>query len=211
MGMHYSHFLLPTDFSFAPGPTQVAAFLMALHDLRALPLNPTIQLRKHLGRSITGRDANTGETLIVPIRTNVAVAHLEAIPQTLAAEPDYDLIFTGDGPNSLPPFSIYETDKLAQPYKGSFHLELSCSLRPSTTQTPSTDPLDPNPADAEFHRLGRSKLFLPRAGRPRFWVTFELGKWLHPQIHGEVLVAPAILSAASTAFATKFTEGWTFN
>jgi hypothetical protein len=211
MGMHYSHFLLAADPNLAPEPAQVAAFLAELHDLHALPLNATIEVFKHTGQFRTGRNAYTGETLILPIRSRFPIAELASIPQALAPEPDYDLVLTGDGPNPLRLFPIYETDKLAQPFKGSYYLQLRCSLRLTTTSTPELDPLDPNPTDAEFHRLGRVYLFPPTAPRPRFWITFELGKWLHPQMHGEVLIAPAILSAANTAFATTFTEGWTFN
>jgi hypothetical protein len=195
----------------SPELSRVAAFLKTLEDLRALPPNPTIHLRKHTGTVRTGRNGYTGETIVVPVRTTFPIAAIAAIPQTLIGEQDYDLTVFGDGPELLPPFPIYETSGKHAQHTGAYYLSVSCCLRRSEPTASDRNPLEPDLGDPELHLLNTGASTPPYKGRPLFWIAFELGKWLLPQSHGEVLVAPAIHQAATAAFDRAFIEAWTFN
>ena len=65
-------------------------------------------------------------------------------------------------------------------------------------------------SDGLFSHPSNLKLIVvPRAGRARFWVQFELGKFLFPKINDDSLeiLHPQIAADAEHIFGVKFVQG----
>jgi hypothetical protein len=227
MGMSYSHLLIPGRAAYAPRPGQIADFFAALIEIGAAPENPklwawadfespTYAKRKGWKKFQTLR---VGElTAVTYTATFKDVAGLREALHALQDLDEYNVSMFGSGPSKLSLFPAYTfVDGKRVPYDGPWHLEARCRLEPDIVSTsrncspaPLGNPCNPTQRTGSFRNPETGEAIrVPNAGRARFWIEFNLGKWLFPEIKDNNLdLLPAsIVQAAQKAFAVRFAQG----
>jgi hypothetical protein len=217
MDEQYSHTLIALPKDFAPAPIQVEQFLTTMLAQNVVPGTPTISLRVPTGktREYPYLDPFTGRNLIVELRDR---KDLQAPTETAAAIDrlrDFDLEITGVGLPKLPPLPI----DFHEPY----HVAVTCYISSQLRST--SDPHEPltlgkkldlygsifteDPGDGYFiHPHTMDVMKVPNAGCSRFWIEFELGKFLCPKIGNTLeLLNPIIVKDAEDIFGIKFVQG----
>ena len=210
----YCHTLIPERIDFVPQPQQVARFLDDLVKLGAAPLEASLRVGKP-GGFLTGINPVTREAYTIPRRLYTPVGAVADVPAALSGLEDYDLRFSGKGPPRIPSLrfdieSIYAFDVL-------------CCLRPEVVSTSdwhdSATIVRGAPSfgqpDRSHNRLGifhhpstNEIIKVPNAGCALFWIEFEFGKWLLPQIVDSLdLLEPSIVKTTEGCFGATFAQG----
>src|SRR5215469_4934359 len=115
-GEQYVHTLIPDRADFAPQPHLVASFFDKLGALGAAPLQAEVIVLKLSGEFRTGRSPVTGKPVSVPARKLLALGNTTEIPQAVGRLEHYDVRISGEGPPSIPPFQLLQTndDRVAE-------------------------------------------------------------------------------------------------
>ncbi|MBZ5665857.1 MAG: hypothetical protein LAO30_14740 [Acidobacteriia bacterium] len=201
---------------FAPHPEQVTAFFKGLADLGSEPLEPAFRVGKLSGKFRTGSHPLTGEKLSIPIREFATVDSPTEMPKQLAGLDDYDVVASGQGPPELLPFVLYTaTDLKKSEFKGTYGYEVLCRLRKDVISMCEPSFGDPCPAEegnGKFrHPTNGTTIEVPNAASARFWIEFQFGKWLFPEIGTSLnVIDPLILTSAIDSFGTTFAQGCRF-
>ena len=130
--------------------------------------------------------------------------------------PEFGVIVSASGRPRLPPLSIDFADD--------YNVAVSCHVRSKSVST--SDLHDEKPTNRKAVRFGeecspkvRAGLYshpetldvieVPKAGCARFWVKFELGKFLFPKIQGSDLeiLNPKVVTLATECFGQEFVQG----
>jgi len=217
MGLQYSHTLIALPKDFAPAPIQVEQFLTTMLAWNVVPGTPTISLRVPTGktREYPYLDPFTGRNLIVELRDRKDLPAPSDIAAAVDQLRDFELEIAGVGLPKMPPLPI----DFHEPY----HIGVTCYV---TSQLRSTsDPHETltlgeklnlyrsiftgDPGDGYFiHPHTMDVIKVPNAGCSRFWVQFELGKFLCPEIGSTLeLLNPVIVRNAEEVFGIKFVQG----
>ena len=214
MSAYYSHLLIPERPEFVPTPTQIAEFFNGLVKLNSGPLEPTLRIAVSSGKVRTGINPQTGETLSIPIRDFASLGSTAEIQERLTGLDNYDLSMDGQGPAKLPPFPLYATDPPGKAeFTGTYSYGVRCSLRPTVVSTceepPFGKPCLPTAASGIFfHPVTGAKVEVPNAACGRFWITFQVGKLLAPQLGDDLnVLEPSILRSATKHFGINFAQG----
>lgn len=214
MSEQYTHLLIPDRMDFVPRPEQVAAFLIALESVGGAPIRGALRVGKLSGKVRVGSDSLTGERISIPGRDFVPLAAFPELPMHLGDLDDYDVVLSGEGPPTLPPFALYTIENSQQiEYREAYGYDVLCRLRRDAVSTcdvpPFGSPCQSAGQPGIFHNpVSGARLEVPNAACARFWIEFEFGKWLVPRISTNLdLLQPAILRNALSSFGTGFAQG----
>jgi hypothetical protein len=211
----YAHTLIPTQVDFVPDGTRVASFLSALDSTGALPLKSTVAVSKLTGEVQTFKHPKTGEAESFAIRKLKKLKSLAAVPSAIKGIEDYNLSVMGEGPPQLPAF-LFD-------HPGSYEFVVNCCLRAELVSTSDWhdevpikrkvkffgQPCGPKDRLGIFHNPNTLEVIeVPNAGCARFWIEFEYGKMLFPQIEDRLdLIEPRLVQIAEKEFGITFTQG----
>jgi hypothetical protein len=210
----YTHLLIPVNRDFTPTAVQVANFLQQMESLGALPKKPALVLTKDLGNVIVGRNPQTGESFTVSKRDRFPIGNLADVFQELTKLEDYEVILTGEGPAALPPFEIWAISVDGfNPHTKPYAYEIKCSLRKAPISMTDYPGIGTPCSSAEnlaiFHnRITGANIRVRDAACARFWVEFNLGSWLFPNITDSLaILPPSIVDVAQSCFSIAFAQG----
>jgi hypothetical protein len=214
MSLQYTHLLIPECVDFVPPPAHVAAFFEGLVTLNSVPLTAAITISKFSGKFRTGSDCLTGDTISIPVRDFTSLENTSGIAERLVGLDDYDVLFSGQGPAKLPPFTLYTvTESEESVFEENYSYDVNCCLRAEVMSTceepPFGSPCPSGKRDGIFlHPTTGEAMNVPGAACARFWIEFQFGKWLFPRV-GESLnvLEPSILANAIGCFGTEFAQG----
>jgi hypothetical protein len=218
MGEQYSHTLIAVSREFVPAGLQIQSFLTTIISDGVIPENPTITLRILTGkfREYPHKNPFTGENIKIEIKDLQKLESLEKIPEMVEPLRDFEVAMESLGRPKMPPLEI----KFNEPY----HLCVTCRVYSKCRST--SDPHEEAPdyksiipygkVCTQFQDVGTfanphtlDSIVVPHAGCARFWIEFELGKFLCPEFatNSLELLNPHIVSNAEKIFGTKFVQG----
>lgn len=208
----YAHTLIPATADFVPTSEQAGSFLSQLSTLGALPLKPELRLMlpgtpTERINPVTRKPFLFSRPEVVPLKT------LKGLPKKLEGKQEYTVIIEGDGPPPVPAF----------PFPGRYGFDVKCCLRPKKVSTSDPHheaedcrdvelfgaPCETKDRTGYFHHPSTlAVITVPKAGFSRFWIEFEFGKSLIPEIDSTLeLIEPQIVALATAEFGTKFIQG----
>lgn len=228
----YMHTLIAANSRFFPQADQIERFFELLTTdyyfriISGEPFQPGLRIIKPSGRFRTVTDQFTGETWSIPGFDRVNVDTVSDVRRTIEGLEHYSVLASGEWPSECHPMRLLTTD--ASPFDGSYLCEASCQIRPKPVSKSCWNEIAyPNvhavPHFAEccemesatgiFSHPWTGKLIeVPNAGCARFWIEFEFGKFLLPQMTDSLnLLNPPTVSAIEECFETGFVQGWRFN
>jgi hypothetical protein len=144
------------------------------------------------------------------------VADTIALGKQIAKLDEYDAVVSGQGPPKLAPFPL--------DHDGEYHFEIRCSVRSAVVCTSDMheevvkdraliwfgdDCGSEESVGLYAHPESLKLIKVPGAGCARFWVAFELGKFLFPKIQGGDLnvLNSTIVDVAADIFRTPLVQG----
>lgn len=212
----YIHTLIAKDNAFVPSAKQVHTFLGAVLELGVVPGEPSLVLRTRSGKTREYPNPFSGGTISVELKNQKKLKDLAEFDKRAAALSDYEIEVSGEGKPKLPPVPI----QFNEPYFVGVTCLVSSKIRSTSDYHDESDQgknavsygevceravsrgIYSNPHDLDVIEVAG-------AGCARFWVQFELGKFLFPQIvDGNLeLLDPAIVRAAKAAFGMRFVQG----
>jgi len=216
----YVHTLIPVEPQFSPTTEQISRFLEGLSALGAAPLNPEVFVLKPSGRLRSFKNPLTGETKSFPAKDRVPLKSIADVASVIEGLKEYYVRMEGQGPPGLPPLPLYFENSLVS---DSYSFNVGCSIRPEPV---SMSDLGDEQTGNEVVVFGqacsqqsRAALFrhpetgelieVANAGCARFWVEFEFGKWLLPNIGTSLdILNPDITKLATKSFGLPFTQGF---
>jgi hypothetical protein len=223
VGLYYCHRLIPTHPSFCPTPDKIAAFLESLINLGVVGNAPTLRgysLKQVVPQVRQGRNPMTGETLVIrgPSRLpdrSFSLATINELATAVGDAVEYDVHVSNETILSPPPLPVE--------FDGPYYLGVCCHVR---TQPESMSCVEgagkAETSHAAFRDLGSEPpmgrftdphtatiIEVPNAGYARFWIDFELGKFIVPTISdGDLrILDPRIVELAAGCFQFKFAQG----
>jgi hypothetical protein len=215
MAEQYSQTLISTPKDFVPSPVKVREFLSAMVALEVVPGTTTVLLVTPSGKTREYPNPFGGKPITVEIANRKELENLSQIDEALASLQDYRLTIAGQGRPSTPPLPIV----FDEPYC----IDITCHVASKTRCTSnlhqeSGKNLDvaaygePCPSDAKlglFSNLNNLQVIeVPNAGCARFWIEFQLGKFLFPKVETNLeLLHPAIVRMANQTFGVTFAQG----
>jgi hypothetical protein len=214
----YSQTLIATAKEFIPSGQQIETFLSMMLELNVVPGDPKIGLRIRTGKIREYPFVNpfTQKKMTAEVKDCKQIENLASVSEALKALNDYEIEVASFGQPKQPPLEV--------DFKDSYHVGVTCfvSSKPRSTsdlhddkkngkQSALYNQLCPEmPAEGLFtnpHTLETIKV--QDAGYARFWVQFELGKFLLPKFdkNGLELLNPLIVAEAEKIFGIKFVQG----
>ena len=216
MSEQYVHLLIPNRMNFVPRPSQVTAFIACLIEVGSAPLNPTFRIGKLSGKLRFGTDSVTGQRISIPRRDFTQFQSASELTKHLSGLEDYDLVISGQGPASIPPFAVFTIAGGRQTeYIGTYAYDVHCHARKEPVSM-CDDPPFGSPFSFEgegvfCHPTSEATIRIPNAACARFWVEFEFGKWLFPMVGTSLaVIRPSILDHAVGCFGVRFAQGCTW-
>jgi hypothetical protein len=215
MSEQYLHLLIPRS-KFTPSAAQISEFLTQLINSGVLSTEPKIVLSTRSEATRTVTNPFTGEPLMIPCFDTRELPHLSALESAAGELLDYTVFASSYWKPRLPPVPISFDD--AYSISASCHVS---SLVRSTSNLPSDRrprpgmpgfwaPCEADLADAYFMSPhDGSILTVSGVGCARFYVEFELGKWLFPDLSTGSLeiINPKVLRLAEDLFGVRFGQG----
>jgi hypothetical protein len=205
MGLQFSQLHISRDKDYAPSAAAVSAFLSEIIALGVVPGARAIVLRVRSGKTREYPNPFTGGTVTVELKDSTQLNALEQLESAAADLIDFEVELSGVGRPKLPPLEI----DFAEPYYVGVTCFVSSILR-STSADSYGKPCDfPSIAGVFQNPESGETIEIPEAGAARFWVEFELGKFLCPKIdNGNLdLLDPAIVAVAQRSFDRSFVQG----
>jgi hypothetical protein len=227
----YVHTLIAADSAFVPKPPQLAEFfegLVTAFHFRltsGAPSRPPLRVVKPTGRLRTALNPLTGETWSFPASDHIGTERLADIPGVIDGLDHYSVLASGEWKLENRPMVLLTAD--GNPYEDSYLCEVSCHLRPKPVSTSCwngrTAPEEgdvpifgeacaPEVGTGIFsHPWTGEMIKVPDAGCARFWIEFEFGKFLLPEMADRLdVLSPPIVAKTDECFETGFVQGWTF-
>jgi len=213
----YSHLLIPTSHEYRPNPTQVAEFMRDAVALGVVGDTPEIMastLKRVAPQVRLGRNPFTGQTIDMHLPTRMpnrrlTLRTLADLPQEVTAAEEYDVSVSGLTLPKLPPLAI----DFHEPY----HIRLACHVRAQLVALSSGraevhfghDCTEAESLGVFLHPETAEVIEVQDAGCARFWIEFELGKWLRPEIvvGNLALLHPQLVELGRSCFQTPFVQG----
>jgi hypothetical protein len=211
----YLHLLIARPDDFVPEPHQIKAFFEKLFEHQVVPNVESISVSTQSDKIRTGKNPVTGETVYFPILNVKKLKDISELDYSTTGLSDLSFVVSGQGRPSMPPIAI----DFAEPYS----LTASCNVKSvphSTSGAYNENGLispfqfnkpcpDPTPMGYFTDPTTNATVEVSDAGRARFWVEFELGKWLFPTVHnGDLeILNPTIVVWAERDFGIKFAQG----
>ena len=216
MGMQYQHTLISLDKANVPSPAEVRAFLADMTERGVVPDRAEVLLRTRTGKMREYPNPFTGGTVAIETKDRKPLPDLDAFERAAGKLSDYEIAIFGEGRPRLPPLPV-EAD-------GGYFVAVTCYVSSVLRSTSDSH----EEAMTDRRAVGYGELFMsgdmsgifcdPRSGEPievseagaaRFWIEFELGKFLFPDIeNGKLeLLNPEIVEAAKMHFGVGFVQG----
>jgi hypothetical protein len=216
MSEQYSHLLIARDVGFVPATSHVCRFLVKLTELGVLSPKPDLVLRTPSSTFREGVNPFTGEVMRIPRKDVRPVADLAAYESAAKQLSDYEIEASSEWNPRLPPLPIEFTEQ----YFIGVTSTISSVPRSTSHYVPESEPVlnvvdfgepcENRPTFGVFtnpHDL--SIIQVPDAGAARFWIQFELGKFLFPMLpNGSLdILASEIVESAEQIFGVGFNQG----
>lgn len=214
--MQYSQTLIARDKDFVSSAASVREFLYAIVKLGVVPGEPSIVMRSPNGKTREFPNLITGGTMLVERKDRQELASLEVFEPAAAKLLDYEVDVSGEGRPALPPIPI----NFAEPYCVGVTAFVSSTLRSTSNFHEECGVerdvifygercAEPASAGVFNHPESLELIEVPEAGAARFWIQFELGKFLFPEIkNGNLdLLNPEIVRVAESIFGIRFVQG----
>jgi hypothetical protein len=214
----YSHTLIAMPSDSRPSAAQVQRFLADMIGRQVVPGRPTITLRVPTGkyREYPFINPFTGQTLKMEIKDQKALNSPDEVATVAEGFRDYELEVAGVGEPRLAPLLI----NFDKPY----HVGVTCIVHSSPRSTsdlhgtpsgkskaiPYGEACAETPDRGYFTNPYTSEVIeVPGAGCASFWIQFELGKFIFPEItdNSLELLNPQIVAEAKNAFQMEFVQG----
>lgn len=224
MSEQYTHLLISRNPEFVPAPGTIAAFFTALSALGATPHSPELSVGRVVRvtpEARRGVNPFTGEVMLFKgpsrkVDRRTALTHLSQLEAVVNGWREYTVSMTGTVPARVPPFPIS--------IDGPCHFCLECNVRSTLVSTsdagsridPAVQSVPRFNEDATMdEHVGyfinphtNEEIAVPEAGCARFWVSFELGKWVFPEIEQDFdVLDQRIVSLAEQQFEVRFAQG----
>jgi hypothetical protein len=211
----YTHTLIPSRPDYAPEPEQVGAFLDALVKLGSAPLQAKLTVGKLSGEFRSGVNPFTHKTESWPIYDHVKLADVASLTKALKALDDYIIQMAGLGPPRVQPLTF--------DFRGAYGFCVHCRLHAQSVSTSDwhdngslkhkvasfgTSCDSKNRMGIFYHPKTLKLIEVPGAGCARFYIEFEFGKALFPEIADRLdIIEPSILDLARQHFEIEFVQG----
>lgn len=214
----YSHTLIASPSKARPSGRQVQNFLSAMIEQKVVPGRPSMTLRVPTDQTREYPIINplTGQNLRVEIKDQKRINSVGEVASAVEALRDYELELAGVGKPRIAPLFI--------DFKRPYHVGVTCIVH---SQPRSTSNLHETPgvqlkaipyghACTEIPDRGYFTnpytleiIEVPGAACASFWIQFELGKFLFPEITDDSLelLNPVIVEEAKSAFQMRFVQG----
>jgi hypothetical protein len=216
MSEQYRHTLISLDKSDVPQPAAVRAFLSEMIDKRVVPGSPEVLLRTWTGKMREYPNPFIGGIVKIEQLDRKPLANLDEFERATAKLPDYQIAVYGEGRPKLPPLQMKS--------KGPYFVAVTCyicsKLRSTSDSHEETltgrraafygDPFKSSDMTGFFCDPESGEIIeVPEAGAARFWIEFELGKFLFPNIvDGNLdLLNAEIVADAERHFGVEFVQG----
>ncbi len=216
MAEQYSQTLISRDQAFVPSVANVRVFFSSIVDLGVVPSKPSIVLRIPSGKTREYPNPFSGGKIVIELKDQKKLKNLGQFEKAAAELPDYKIEISGEGKPKLPPLAI----DFKKPYFVGITCFVSSSLRSTSDYhdesgvkkkvVPYGKPCTRTPKVGVFSNPHNLEIIeVPNAGSARFWIQFELGKFLFPEITtGNLeLLNPKIVEAAEKTFGFRFVQG----
>jgi hypothetical protein len=216
MSEQYTHTLIAKPKGFVPSAERVQDFLQSIVAAGVVPVPISIYGMKPTGKIRAFSNPFGGDPLTHEVRKRFEIPGIEEINNVTKDMAEYEIAISGFGLPHLPPLPI--------DFKDNYSVEVRCqvSLRIRSTsdawyesdEIPKTAPY--GSLCGEEESIGRFvdphtsvNITVPDAGCSRFWIEFELGKFIFPVIENESLemLNPTIVSTAEQIFGIEFVQG----
>jgi len=226
----YVHTLIAANSGFVPASSQVALFfniLITSLNFRVISdrrFQPELRIMKPSGRFRSFINL-TGESESFPISDHIKVEGIADIQPLIQHLEHYGVLLPGEWEMKHRPLVLLATDGV--PYSDSYVCEVSCHLRPGLVSTSDWDvealPGQDVPIFGKPHKGGdeagvfshpwtHQRIEVPNAASARFWIEFEFGKFLLPQMADSLdLLNSLIVAKTEECFQTRFVQGCRFN
>jgi hypothetical protein len=216
MPEQYVHLLISKDSGFAPEVEQVVRFCDGLAEMGAMPVNPKRFLLRPSGRVRTFTNPLTGEKKSFPVNDAIAFVTTTDLLSLIGALQQYAVVLDGKGPPPLSPFPLLFNDS---PFTENYGFTVRCVSRPqpvsmfdsNSPELPSFgEPCERHDEAGLFrHPVSNELIKVAHAGCARFWIEFEFGRWLMPQIHDSLAILDSrIATLAAVVFGLEFAQGF---
>lgn len=227
----YIHTLITVDSEFSPGSAHVAKFFGELVSrFKFSPISgqrflPGLIVAKPSGTVRWGTNAMTGEKISIPAFDRQTIERFEDIPALIEGSKYFTVAQSGQWAEKDRPLDLLKTDGL--PFEDTYICTVRCELRPKAVSTSAWDvKAGPNARNvaafgSECENVIRDGIFpnpwtgdvieVAGAGCARFWIEFEFGRFIYPEITDSLEVLnPALVSGVEQCFSTKFAQGCRF-
>jgi hypothetical protein len=185
-------------------------------ELGVVPGKPAILFRTPSGKTREYPNPLTGGKIVVELRDHKKLESLGQFENAVADLRDYDIDVSGFGTPKLAPLPI---DVISE-----YHVGVTCFVSSALRSTSDYhDESGPRENVVRYRKLcpetatvgvfsnphNLEIIDVPHAGSARFWIQFELGKFLFPNIKGGnlELLNPAIVDVATQVFGIPFVQG----
>jgi hypothetical protein len=216
MSLRYCHTLIPRSPEFVPTAGQVQAFLAAMIQWGVLGGEPSLVMRTPSARVRRGLNPFTRQLEEYPMTDHTDLPDVNRVADVIKGRADYEVQASGMGRPEHPPLPLA--------FGGPYHVGIVChvSSRLRSTSDPHDEvgewpgvPFFGDPCEAVIERgifcnpHTMEVIEVAGGGCARFWVEFELGKWLFPAFErGDLeLLDPAIVAGAERLFGIGFAQG----
>ncbi len=222
----YCHLLIPSDPDFVPEPATIEKFFdlfvgsFGFQIVLTPPIQPGFMLLTPSETPRVIRNVYTGETIFVPSLDRTVLSSAASIPAVIESERHWIVRLSGKWLSGHSPISLRTTDRV--PFEGELVCFIECDLRPAPVCTSDCwDESHPDQAALSFDDPNGPKLPLgiftnpwtgrtievPGAGFARFWVSFEFGKFIFPDLAGGFdLLQPQFLDSIQECFGMHFVQ-----
>jgi hypothetical protein len=220
----YAQLLICADRGLVPTASQISALykqLQSKHGFRFVvrpPFEPGILIITPSDKPRIARNQFTGEEISLPGLDRKFLNSVDEIPGTAAEKKHYTVRVNGEWSKSDLPIELRSID--GSPIEGGFICAVECAVRSEAVCTSSFEfeseaaqgPLTFDDPKSPVESLGiyqnpwnLSRMEVPGAGSARFWISFEFGKWLFPDLKdGFNLLEPLLVADAEGSFGVRF-------
>ena len=159
-----------------------------------------------------------GQEEFFPDSDHIPVENPSDIPRVIESLPHYSVLASGEWTAGNRPLTLLTPQRAA--FDGKLLCEMSCHLRPEPVSTScwneeifagQTVPVFGEPCELKVpsglfsHPWTGQMIQVPNAGCARFWIEFEFGKFLVPQMADSLeLLNPSIPQKTEECFQTRF-------
>ena len=214
--MQYSQTLIAQPQALVPSAKQVEVFLSAMVAKGVVPEPPTLLLRTPSDRTREIWNPFTKAMQVMKLKDRKELDGIAQIANAIGVLTDYEIEVAGTGRPTTPPIPI----EFDEPY----YLAVTCFVSSALCSTSDwhddlrgepTVPFYGEPCDKEEPmgffsdpHSGRG-INIAGAGCARFWIQFELGKFLFPQLKNDDLsiLHPTVVKEARRTFGIPFVQG----